>query len=215
MIKTTVILTKMLLTNDKTIRRALLRILDKELLRYRKQGRDVQIFEELGVQHGTARIDIALVNGIMHGYEIKSDCDTLHRLPEQVEEFNAIFDKITLVVGKRHLYQAMHIIPDWWGVTMAKVDVDKGVYFQTIRKAETNQNQKGVSIARLLWRSEALSILEEQNEAEGVRSKPREFIYNRLADVLEIDIIKERVRKTLLVSRGNWRVGLTPISNGG
>jgi len=215
MIKTTVILTKMLLTNDKTIRRALLRILDKELLRYRKQGRDVQIFEELGVQHGTARIDIALVNGIMHGYEIKSDCDTLHRLPEQVEEFNAIFDKITLVVGKRHLYQAMHIIPDWWGVTMAKVDVDKGVYFQTIRKAETNHNQKGVSIARLLWRSEALSILEEQNEAEGVRSKPREFIYNRLADVLEIDIIKERVRKTLLVSRGNWRVGLTPISNGG
>jgi len=215
MIKTTVILTKMLLTNDKTIRRALLRILDKELLRYRKQGRDVQIFEELGVQHGTARIDIALVNGIMHGYEIKSDCDTLHRLPEQVEEFNAIFDKITLVVGKRHLYQAMHIIPDWWGVTMAKVDVDKGVYFQTIRKAETNQNQKGVSIARLLWRSEALSILEEQNEAEGVRSKPREFIYNRLADVLEIDIIKERVRNTLLVSRGNWRVGLTPISNGG
>jgi hypothetical protein len=205
----------MLLTNDKTIRRALLRILDKELFRYRKQGRDVQIFEELGVQHGAARIDIALVNGIMHGYEIKSDCDTLHRLPEQVEEFNAIFDKITLVVGKRHLYQAMHIIPDWWGVTLAKVDVDKGVYFQTIRKAETNRNQKGVSIARLLWRSEALSILEEQNEAEGIRSKPREFIYNRLADVLEIDIIKETVRKTLLVSRGNWRVGLTPISNGG
>ena len=62
----------MLLTNDKTIRRALLRILDKELLRYRKQGRDVQIFEELGVQHGTERIDIALVNGIMHGYEIKA-----------------------------------------------------------------------------------------------------------------------------------------------
>ena len=62
----------------------------------------------------------------------------------------------------------MRIIPDWWGVPMAKVDVDKGVFFQTIRKAEKNQNQKGVSIARLLWRSEALGILERQKEAAGV-----------------------------------------------
>ena len=180
-IKPTAIITKMLLTNDKTIRRALRCILDKELIRYRKQGHAAQIIEELGVQHGTARIDIAIVNGIMHGYEIKSDCDTLHRLPEQVEEFNAIFDKITLVVGKRHLYQAMHIIPDWWGVKMAKVDVAKGVFFQTIREADTNQNQKGISIARLLWRSEALAILERQNEAAGVGGRPREFVYERVS----------------------------------
>ena len=212
-IKTTAICTKLLLTNDKTIRRALLRILDKELLRYRKQGRDVQIFEELGVQHGTARIDIAIVNGIMHGYEIKSDCDTLHRLPEQVEEFNSIFDKISLVVGKRHLYQAMHIIPDWWGITMAKVDVDKGVFFQTIREAETNQNQKGISIARLLWRSEALSILEGQNEAVGVRGKPREFVYERLAGVLDTDTLKKQV-SSLLISREGWRSDALLLSGG-
>jgi len=203
----------MLLTNDKTIRRALRCILEKELVRYREQGHRAQIIEELGVQHGTARIDIAIVNGTMHGYEIKSDRDTLHRLPEQVEEFNAIFDKITLVVGKRHLYQAMHIIPDWWGVTMAKVDVDKGVFFQTIREAETNQNQKGISIARLLWRSEALNILEEQNEADGVRCKPRESVYEKLAGVLDTDTLMKQV-SSLLISREGWRSDAPLLSNG-
>ena len=203
----------MLLTNDKTIRRALRCILEKELVRYREQGHRAQIIEELGVQHGTARIDIAIVNGTMHGYEIKSDRDTLHRLPEQVEEFNAIFDKITLVVGKRHLYQAMHIIPDWWGVTMAKVDVDKGVFFQTIREAETNQNQKGISSARLLWRSEALNILEEQNEAAGVRCKPRESVYEKLAGVLDTDTLMKQV-SSLLISREGWRSDAPLLSNG-
>lgn len=204
----------MLLTNDKKIRRALRCILDEELERYRKQRRDAQIIEELGVQHGTARIDIAIVNGIMHGYEIKSDCDTLERLPEQIEEFNTVFDKLTLVVGKRHLYQAMHIVPDWWGITIAKVDVDKGVFFQTIRKAEQNQNQLGISIARLLWRKEALGILEEQNEATGVRCKPREFIYERLASTLDLDTLKQRV-SSLLISREGWRSDVPLVSNGG
>ncbi|AII59488.1 hypothetical protein X793_03925 [Dehalococcoides mccartyi CG4] len=171
------------------------------------------MIEELGVQHGTARIDIAIVNGFMHGYEIKSDCDTLERLPEQIEEFNAVFDKLTLVVGKRHLYQAMHIVPDWWGVTIAKVDVDKGVFFQTIREAEINQNQKGISIARLLWRSEALSILERQNEATGVRSKPREFVYERLASVLDTDTLKKQV-SSLLISREGWRSDVPLLSGG-
>lgn len=32
-----------------------------------------RIFDELGVRHGAARIDIAVVNGIIHGFELKSD----------------------------------------------------------------------------------------------------------------------------------------------
>ena len=65
-----------------------------------KRDKKVRIIEELGVKHGTARVDIAVVNGIMHGYEIKSDKDTLQRLPRQISTFNPIFDQLTLVVGK-------------------------------------------------------------------------------------------------------------------
>ena len=205
------ILNKIISTNDLTIRSAL----KKDLENRHALDKEVRIIEELGVRHGTARIDIAVVNGIMHGYEIKSDRDTLERLPEQMTEFNAVFDRITLVVGKQHLYRAIYIVPDWWGITIAKINIEGRVVFQTIRDPEDNKKQDKVSIARLLWREEALRILEEHNQADGVRSKPREFVYKRLADILETDILKERVRKMLLIPREDWRFGLTLISNGG
>jgi len=201
----------MISTNDLIIRSALKEVLKK---RYAKD-RKVRIIEELGIQHGAARVDIAVVDGILHGYEIKSDRDTLERLPEQMNEFNDVFDKLTLVVGKRHLYNAINIIPEWWGIMVAKIDSNHEIFFQTIRKAENNQNQVGVSIARLLWRKEALQILEEQNKAKGVRSKPRELIYQRLANTLDIDALKEKVKNVLLVSRGDWRSGVPlPLNDG-
>jgi hypothetical protein len=206
---------KMVSTNDKIIRVALRNVLDNELWRYcSESGCPAKLFEELGVQHGTARIDIAVVNGVMHGYEIKSDRDTLDRLPEQMNEFNDVFDKLTLVVGKRHLYDAINIVPDWWGIVVAKIDANHEIFFQTIREAEDNQDQVGVSIARLLWKEEALQILEEQNKAKGVRSKPREFIYQRLANVLDTETLKEKVRDALLVSREDWRSEVPLLSSG-
>jgi len=188
-------------TNDLIIRSAL----KKDLERRHARDDELRIIEELGVRHGTARIDIVVINGIMHGYEIKSDRDTLERLPEQMNEFNDIFDRLTLVVGKRHLYDAVNLIPDWWGIMAAKVDRNNKVIFHTIRKAEDNKKQVGISIARLLWREEALQILEEKNKATGVHSKPRGFIYKRMASELDIEILKDRVRNVLLNSRRDCR----------
>lgn len=204
----------MISTNDKDIRAALGRVLEKDLEKYRSEGHNAEIFEELGVRHGIARIDMAIINGIMHGYEIKSDRDTLERLPEQIREFSSVFDKLTLVVGKKHLYQAMHTIPEWWGITLAKFDENNQVIFQTIREPENNSEQVKLSIARLLWREEALKILEERNSADGVRHKPREVVYERLATTLDTPTLKEYVN-TLLVSRQGWRSDSRLVSNGG
>lgn len=200
----------MISTNDSIIRSAL----KKDLENRHERDPEVRIIEELAVRHGTARIDFAVINGVMCGYEIKSDRDTLERLPEQIREFNDVFDKLILVVGKRHLYHAIHIIPDWWGIMIAKVNEDNKILFQTIRKAGKNRNQVGVSIVRLLWRAEALRILEERNEAKGVRYKPREFIYKRLADLLDINTLKEQVISRL-ISRESWRSDLPLALSGG
>lgn len=206
----------MISTNDKIIRTALRYVLNKDSRGYRlESGQPSEIFEEFGVRHGTARIDLAVINGVMHGYEIKSDRDTLKRLPEQINEFNKVFDKLTLVVGKHHLYHAINIIPDWWGITIAKIDTNHKIYFQTIREAEDNPDQIGISIAQLLWRQEALQILEEQNKAKGVRSKPREIIYQKLANILDVNDLKEKVRHTLLISRRGWRSDKLLVLNDG
>jgi len=205
-------------TNDKIIRKILRLVLEEELKKYKKERHlPAEIFEEFGVSHGTARIDFAVINGVMHGYEIKSDKDILDRLPNQMIEYNAVFDKMTLVVGKYHLYEALNIVPEWWGIVLAKKISDHQVVFHKIRDDEKNPAQHGLSIARLLWRAEALKILEEKNEATDIRSKPREMIYARLAEVLkdDIDTLKDHVRNTLLISRGDWRPVVQPVLNGG
>jgi hypothetical protein len=188
-------------TNDKVIRSALKKNLEN------KYSKDLhaKVIEELGITHGAARVDIAVVNGVLHGYELKSDLDTLYRLPEQVKIYNSVLDQVTLVVGKNHLHEAIKIIPDWWGIVIAKI-VDPGgvVSFCNIREATENPNRDSVSIAKLLWKFEALCILEKEGHAKGVRSKPRKEIYERLAMVLDQDTLRAEVREHLL-SRVNWR----------
>ena len=60
-------------------------VLAAEVARRYKGDADTLIIHELGVCSGDARIDLAVVNGKLHGYEIKSDADTLKRLPAQAE----------------------------------------------------------------------------------------------------------------------------------
>ena len=62
---------------------------------------DTVVVEELGLCQGQVRVDMAVVNGVLHGYEIKSDCDTLRRLPNQVVAYGKVLDRATLVVGVR------------------------------------------------------------------------------------------------------------------
>ncbi len=196
-------------TNDAVIRIAL----KNKLQIYHAQDEKVRIIEELSISHGAARIDIAVINGLMHGYEIKSDLDTLQRLPEQIEIFNAVFDKMTLVVGKNHLFEAINMIPDWWGIVIAK-NSNSQVSFNRIRDEELNREQDSLSLARLLWREEALGILKGMGMAKGLYSKPRDLIYEKLAAVLDCQVLGEKVRETIFV-RTDWRPDAPLMLNGG
>ena len=190
----------MVSTNDLLIRSAL----KTDLQNRHAKDKKLKIIEELGVQHGSARVDIAVVNGILHGYEIKSDKDTLQRLPEQVSAFNSVFDKITLVVGKNHLHEAIGMVPDWWEIIIAKIDENGAVVFCSIREGEFNKGQDSVSIARLLWREEALKILEAEDQAKGFYSKPRNCIYKKLSTVLDQKTLGDKVRE-IIFFRKEWR----------
>ena len=188
-------------TKDYEIRRALVCKLENA---YRDDP-EHKIVEELGINHGSVRADVAVINGIMDCYEIKSDRDTLQRLPEQLRAYNAVFDKVTLVVGFNHLYDALEMIPDWWGVTIAKTNQYGGITLNEIRKADYNTNKDKDSIARLLWREEALRILEKKQQDAGVRSKPKAIIYERLTTTLDMEELSSIVRQSLR-SRPMWRV---------
>lgn len=199
-----------MLTNDKQIRTAL--IGDLEALH--EGDKHTKIIEELGLRHGAARVDVAVVNGSLHGYELKSDLDTLSRLPEQMRIYNSVLDKVTLIVGKHHLHPAIKLIPDWWGIEIAKIINTNGkIVFYKIRKAEENPLKDSVAIAKLLWRKEALELLEKTNCAKGVRTKKRQIIYERLASVMTQKNLRKKVRDCLL-SRTNWRLEKSHMLSG-
>jgi hypothetical protein len=194
----------MIQTNDTIIREALMNRLSKEYAPYK----DHRIIPELGLWHGASRIDIAVVNGVLHGFEIKSDRDTLIRLPEQMGAYNSVFDKVTLVVGSSHLIDAFKRVPEWWGIETAHISGDGFVFFNTIRDPRDNPEQDDISIARLLWRREALDLLESVGKADGVRSKSRDVVYVRVAESIESEALKKYVRNVLQSARPNWRSGV-------
>ncbi|NOK32608.1 sce7726 family protein [Corallococcus exercitus] len=161
------------------------------------------IREELGLEHGQVFVDVAVINGEMHGYELKSERDTLARLPRQVEAYSAVLDRATLVVGARHVQQAIGLIPAWWGIKTATTQRDGSVKLRPLRKARRNPQQQMLAMVRLLWRDEALELLESLGAANGLRSKPRKMLYERLVELLPAEALRAEVRR-LLKARGDW-----------
>jgi hypothetical protein len=195
--------------NDHQLRRALK---GKVLARYLRQP-DTRVIDELGLRHGVARVDIAVVNGIIHGYELKSDKDNLKRLPHQVRIYNSVLDKVTLVVGSRHAKEALKLVPGWWGIKVATMGPRGGLEFTDIRRACNNPSVDPLSVSKLLWRNEALNLLDELREADCVRHRPRAFIYAHLAAMADSALIRERVRYQLKFRR-DWRPVSRQMSNG-
>lgn len=185
---------------DVDLRRVLLARLEEQY------GADpeTRIIEELGVEHGAARADVAVVNGTLHGFEIKSEADTLDRLPNQVIAFSKVFEQMTLVVCKKHLGAALSIIPRWWGVILAQEDARGALVLRNRRASRRNPCANGVAVAELLWKSEILGILDSMSAAKGVRSKPREVLSGRLAAILPGERLFDLVRRRLR-SREAWR----------
>ena len=107
------------------------------------------IVEEMGIWSGSVRIDVAVINGELTGFELKSDRDTLQRLPLQAKIYSRVFDRVELVVGSRHLREARKIIPRWWGVKRA-TQKDGFVLLESVREAKINPLPDPYLIAQLL-----------------------------------------------------------------
>jgi hypothetical protein len=167
-------------------------------------GPSTLIVEELGLRHGAGRIDIAVINGEFHGYELKSDQDTLRRLPKQIVVYNSVFDRVTLIATRHHIAQATEMIPDWWGVIVAEDQVDGKINFKTIRSGSKNSSVSAHAIAKLLWRDEALQLLDKIGAINGMRSKSRGKIYGRIIELIDLPQLQDFVRNQLK-SRKDWR----------
>ncbi len=163
----------------------------------------------MGIWSGTVRIDIAVINGELSGFELKSDRDTLQRLPYQAELYSKVFDRLTLVVGNRHALKARGHIPEWWGVTVA-TQTKAGITLEAIQAAARNPSPDPYLIAQLLWKEEAVEVLDHFGLAKGWRSKRVKLIHQRLASELSFDILAREVREVLKRRPEAWLRQVVP-----
>lgn len=165
---------------------------------------DTLVIDELGLDHGACRIDIAVINGHIRGLEIKAEADTLARLPHQIAAYSAVVDKASLIVADCHFDAAESLIPDWWGVVVATRNANGLVALKRCRDERVNRSPDPVTLARLLWRPEAVQMLRDLGHSERALRAPREDLYNALAKALPRRVLARRVREALK-GREAWR----------
>jgi len=176
----------------------------RKKLRRQHAQKDTLVIDELGLNHGKCRADIAVVNGHFVGYEIKSNNDSLRRLKDQVKSYNAVFDKAFVIVGDHYIKSIQNHIPEWWGVIISVRGPRGAVNFELIRQAQTNKNVDPTSVAQLLWRNEAEEILRQKNLPSRILRQPRETLYEYLVDKLNICELRKIIRE-YFKKRRNWR----------
>jgi hypothetical protein len=194
--------------HDRDVRDAL----HRKVLKEHHGDPNTLVLDELGLRHGTCRVDIAVVNGYLHGYEIKSDTDTLERLPGQVSVYGAVLDRATLVVSEKYAEKARVYLPDWWSVKVVTTGSRGAINFDTVQPCKANPSIDPIALAELLWRPEVIEILRGLGTHEPFLRKPRAALYRYLAEVVELKDLRDLVRKTLK-SRARWR-GQRPLLSG-
>jgi hypothetical protein len=197
-------------TKDSDIRAALHA---KRFRRARAQP-DTLIIDELGLAHAKSRIDIAVINGCIHGYEIKSAKDTLDRLAPQIDVYRETLQKLTIVAAPKHVAGILANAPQWCGLIAAEQGPRGGISFHMVRNAVTNPDLDPVMLAHLLWRDEVIYLLGQAGYAPKDLRRPRKQLYEMLCEAMTLREITASIR-TFMVQRQAWRDRPARASYGG
>jgi len=167
------------------------------------------VIDELGLAHAKVRVDVAVINGCVHGYEIKSAADTLTRLPQQLALYEQCLEKLTIVCAEKHIPGVRELVPHWCGITKVTKGPRAGIAFDTIREAKRNPDVQAYRLAHLLWRPEVVAILSKTDVSPQLLRAPRKTLYKSLAAKFSVEEITAFI-KDAMACRQDWRPHQSP-----
>lgn len=162
-----------------------------------------KVVDEMQVCKGVSRVDIAVINGKLHGFEIKSERDTLDRLQFQIESYNKVFDTMTIVTCKNHLEKVKKKVPSWWGIYCVE-NLKGELVLKRKRKERINKGTDLFSLSQLLWKDELLNLLNNNGITKGIKSKTRSALCEIAISSIDEMTIRDYIR-ICLKSRQEWR----------
>ncbi|HEY3638091.1 MAG TPA: sce7726 family protein [Rhizomicrobium sp.] len=168
------------------------------------QSQKTLVVDELGLMHARARVDVAVINGCVHGYEIKSEADTLKRFDRQLAIYSTCLEKLTVVCAEKHLTELYSLTPKWCGILLVTKGPRSGLDFITVRRPNRNPGLDKIKLAHLLWRPEVIELLTQLGAPSVLLKKSRVDMYDFVADRLSAAQITDYVR-SCFISRETWR----------
>ena len=114
---------------------------------------DAVIINEMVVANWSRRADIAVANGRLYGFEIKSHFDTLKRLPGQVESFQAHFDKVVVVAASKFIASIERDYPAEIGI-LEVYETSGRARIRQVRAGRICEVKDVVKLASLITKSE-------------------------------------------------------------
>lgn len=154
------------------------------------------IVDELPICQMRARADVAVINGELAGFEIKSDVDRLSRLATQVEFYGRVFDRAAVVTGPKHLSLLRRKLPSWWGLWVAEPVVE-GVDLHQDRPSERNDSPSRRARLALLSCDEMAAVLRLHGAGVEVCRGRRAALEGELLSRLTVAQLADAVRDAL------------------
>ena len=145
---------------------------------------------------GRGRIDVAAVTDRLCGCEIKSAKDSWKHLDNQVKTYGNVVDEATILTTTEKTQRATARVPNWWGVRAAERTAERW-RVHVVRRGQRNPSVNYRKLAELLWADDAIALLEKHDLARGVRGKPREALWDRIAEKLSATTIRNAVTTAL------------------
>jgi hypothetical protein len=153
------------------------------------QPRYSKFIYELGIARGDVIADVVAIGpGLLHGYEIKSDGDTLKRLPNQLKVYDRVFNEVWVVLTSKHLLKAQPLLSAHHGVILVSP-----ARCEVLRPAVANPNVYKRTLVNLLWRQHSIDFLKDLGQARGFLSKRRGQINQKICSIADEARITERV----------------------
>ena len=172
-------------------------IRDKLLEDLRSDINNLKVINELDLIN--ERADIAVIdNKYFSGYEIKSDRDSLRRLPMQIQIYGYVFDKIIIVVDESKLRKVNKIIPNFWGIIVATRDVFGEIILTDVRMPRLNRKINKRWLSKKLWRSDIIRILKTKKLYKGRSGCYKDDLLGILLDNTSLRELKYYIRAVLI-----------------
>ncbi len=155
---------------------------------------DGVVINELPVANWSRRADLAVANGKLQAFEIKSDFDSLRRLDGQIALFSTRFDKVILVTTSRFISSALERLPSYVEIWEASRR-GKEVNLKIVRRGQIREVRNRHILSSYLQKTEIASFIrhngnsvpngasrDELEESLSTISVPklRAFVLNRL-----------------------------------